>query len=253
MMQPFSLNDINIVVTGASSGIGRAVAIMLAEAGARLILIARRGEELQRTLTSLRDTNHIALVHDLAVNDQLEDKLAPCIEKMGKVYGFVHCAGLEMTKPLAMLKEEHYRNVFQVNVFAGFELARILSKKKYLHEDGGSFVFIASIVSEVGQQGKIAYSSSKGAVVSGVRSMALELSSKKVRVNAISPAVIETDMSLTWIKNLSDDQKKTMVAMHPLGLGAPDDVANAVLFLLARESRWITGINLRVDGGYSIQ
>ncbi len=249
----FDLTGRHIVITGASSGIGRQTAISLSKQGAVLTIIARREDKLKETILLLHNQElHNYFSIDITESEILEEVIIKAYEKNGKFWGLVHCAGTEMVKPLSSLKVKNYLEVFNINVFAGFDLAKLLSKKKYIDETGGSFIFIASIVSVVGQASKVAYSSSKGAVVAGVKSMALELASKKIRVNAISPAVIQTEMSLSWIENLSNEGKQEMVNLHPLGLGKEDDIANSCVFLLSEAGRWITGTNLIVDGGYSL-
>ena len=141
--------------------------------------------------------------------------------------------------------------MFSVNVIAGFELAKIISKKKYLYKNGASFVFISSVMGILGQLGKIGYCSSKGSLISGVKAMALELASKKIRVNCILPGVVETEMSNEMFQKLSEESKKNIVDMHPLGLGKPEDIAYACVYLLSDSARWVTGTNLIIDGGYS--
>jgi len=164
----------------------------------------------------------------------------------------VHSAGIEMTLPLRSMQPFYYEKMFSINVISGFELARIISKKKYLSENGASFVFISSVFGVVSQPAIIAYSSSKGALISGVKSIALELASRSIRVNCISPGQIKsTSMSEDIFAKLSEEERIKRINLYPLGLGEPVDIAYACAFLLSDTSRWITGINLIVDGGYS--
>jgi NAD(P)-dependent dehydrogenase (short-subunit alcohol dehydrogenase family) len=137
-------------------------------------------------------------------------------------------------------------------LIAGFELAKILSKKKYSHEQGSSFVFISSVMGILGQKGKVGYCCSKGAVITGCKAMALELAPKNIRVNCVLPGVVKTEMTEKLFKIIPQESKDNIIAMHPLGLGTPDDIANACVFLLSDASRWVTGANLLVDGGYVI-
>jgi len=130
-------------------------------------------------------------------------------------------------------------------------LVKYISNKKNICEDGASIIFIASIMSILGQPAKVAYCSSKGALISGVRAMALELANKKIRVNAISPGVVRTPLIDDMFKSIPEESQKSILDMHPLGIGMPEDVANACGFLLSENARWITGTNLVVDGGYS--
>jgi len=250
-MNPFSLQDKNIIITGASQGIGKQCAIICSELGANVILLARNTERLSAVCNSLKTANHLYFSIDMIQCDQLEPIIQKAVQTVGKITGIIHSAGVEMTLPLRSMKVEHYQNVYAVNSIAGFELARIVSKTKYLNDEGGSFVFIASIMGVLGQMGKVGYCSSKGALIAGVRAMALELAAKKVRVNSISPALVETEMAHKIFEGISDEAKAAILKMHPLGLGKPEDVAYACAFLLSDSSRWMTGSNLVLDGGYS--
>jgi NAD(P)-dependent dehydrogenase (short-subunit alcohol dehydrogenase family) len=243
-----------IVVTGASSGIGKAVAEELARFGYRLILVARNEKQLMKVKESLANTHHSICPVDLTDEHVLELKVSNCIEKTGKISGLVHCAGVERTIPFSKMNLEVYKSIFDINVFAGFELARILSKKKYmdaLHK--GSFVFIGSIMSLLGQPGKVGYCSSKSALVSGVKAMALELAQKQIRCNCILPGLVDNDMTQKMFQNLTQDSIIRIINNHPLGLGSSEDVAYAVSFLIDERSKWITGTELIIDGGYSAQ
>jgi NAD(P)-dependent dehydrogenase (short-subunit alcohol dehydrogenase family) len=133
---------------------------------------------------------------------------------------------------------------------SGFEIAKILSLKKYKSEVA-SFVFISSVAGMVGEIGKSAYSASKGAVIAGARSMAMELSRSGIRVNSISPAMVNTPILEKMFENVGEEAAEEILKKHPLGIGQPEDVANACIFLLSNASKWITGSNLVVDGGYS--
>ena len=247
----FDLNSKNTIVTGASSGIGRQCAIAFSQLGANVILIARNKERLKDTFNKLEKGNHLIISQDITEYGKLEQIIKYSVEKIGRISSFVHSAGIEMTLPLRNMQPSYYEKMFSVNVIVGFELARIISKKKYLDEKGASFVFISSIMGILGQPGKIGYCSSKGALISGVKAMSLELAKKYIRVNCILPGVIDTEMSNEMFQNLSEESKKEILNMHPLDLGKPEDVANACIFLLSGASRWITGTNLIVDGGYS--
>ena len=195
--------------------------------------------------------NHIILPLDISKFELIDSEIGKAVEKNGQIYGFVHCAGIDIVKPLSITKANTYQQIFDINVISAFEMVKIMSKKKYVSEIGGSFIFISSIAALYGQATKTAYSSSKGALIAGMKSIAIELAPKSIRVNTISPAVVETEMSNTWISQLSKEQKDLIVKNHPLGLGNVLDIANSCLFLLSDASKWITGTNLIVDGGFS--
>ena len=251
MKNYLNLNNKNIIITGASSGIGRQCAITFSQFGANIILVARNKEKLVQTFNELDKGNHVIFAQDLTEYDKLEEIINVSVVKIGRISGLVHSAGIEMTLPLRGMQPSYYEEMFSVNAIAGFELAKIISKKKYIDKDGTSFVFISSILGLLGKPGLIAYCASKGALISGTKAMALELAKKNIRVNCILPGVVETEMSNKIYENLPEESKKSIVNMHPLGLGKPEDIANSCAFLLSDASRWITGTNLIVDGGYS--
>jgi NAD(P)-dependent dehydrogenase (short-subunit alcohol dehydrogenase family) len=251
MNSVFSLTNKNIIITGASSGIGRQCAITFSNLGANVILIARNKERLKDTFDKLHKGNHIFISQDITKYDKLEEIVSTSVEKISKISGLVHSAGIEMTMPLRSMQSSYYEKMFAINVISGFELARIISKKKYFDAGGASFIFISSVMGILGQTGKVGYCSSKGALISGTKAMALELAKKNIRVNCILPGVVETEMLNKMFQGLPEDSKKEIIDMHPLGLGIPEDIANVSAFLLSDAARWITGTNLVVDGGYS--
>lgn len=247
----FNLKNKNIIITGASSGIGKRCAITFSQLGANIILIARNEERLNKTFNKLEKGDHLIISQDITKYSKLEEIVNTAVDKIGKISGFVHSAGIEMTLPLRSMKPSYYEEIFAINVIAGFELAKIISKKKYLDERGASFVFISSIMGIIGNAALVGYSASKGALISAVRSMAIELARKNIKVNSISPGYIKTEMSKKMFNYISEESKEEIINMHPLGLGQSEDIANACAFLLSDAARWITGTNLIVDGGYS--
>ena len=247
-----SLKNKNIIITGASSGIGQATSIMCSKLGARVLLIGRREEKLKEVILEMSNSSiQSYLVGDITDHDQFEFNFKEKIKTFGKVDGVVHSAGIEMTRPLKRLKTKSLDEVFQLNLFSPINITRILNGKGIFNENGGSVIFISSIVGLLGQSGKVGYSASKGALLSASKSLALELASKKIRVNSVLPAMVKTEMSIKLLEKLPDDAKIKIEEMHPLGIGCPDDVAHAVVFLLSDLSKWITGTSMIIDGGYS--
>jgi NAD(P)-dependent dehydrogenase (short-subunit alcohol dehydrogenase family) len=250
---PFSLRNKTILITGASSGIGRQTSIDCSHMGANLILLGRRKQELEKTLKLLDKGNHSFYVCDITDFGSLEPIINQAVDCSGKIAGFVHSAGIESTIPLGNIKPEYYNKFFSTNVVSAFEITKTVAKKKYLDPEGASIVFIASIMGLLGQPGKTAYCSSKGALISGCKALALELAPKGIRVNCILPAIVNTEMTRGIFNTLTEESVNSIIKMHPLGLGNPEDVSNACLFLLSGASRWVTGSNLIIDGGYSAQ
>lgn len=246
-----TLEGSNYVITGAGSGIGRAVAIQCAELGARMLLIDKHHESLKQTRDMIHGPKPVLCSIDLTDYEQVGKAVENSLECCGPFSGFCHCAGIEYTLPIKSMTAKHYHDLFAVNVIAGFELAKVLSKKKYMADTGASFVFIASTMGVVGRPGLVGYSASKGAVIAGMRSMALELAGKSIRVNSISPGTVMTEMIKKMLETLEPEQREKRLGDFPLGIGKPEDVADLVAFLFSDRSRWITGTNIMLDGGYS--
>jgi len=246
----FELTDKVIIITGASSGIGRACAIECSKMGAKVILIGRSEMELSNTLSLMIPGYHLSVCQDITKYEELEGMIDYIVRERGKINGFIHSAGTEIVLPLKMMSVAQYDKLFSVNVWAAFELTKQIVKQKNICSDGGSIIYISSVAGIKAEAAKIAYSSSKAALIRGAQSIALEYASRKIRVNTISPAVCVTKMSQMFLEKLSDEAKQSVIDKHPLGLGKPEDVAYACIFLLSDESRWITGTNLIVDGGY---
>ena len=249
----FSLSSKTILITGASSGIGRSCAVQCSKMGASLLLMGRNVDELNRTVSELQPGTKVEMiVADFSKMVDLELLIAEKIVTIGKIAGFIHCAGVEKTLPLKKQTSEVFQSIFDINVLAGFELAKIISLKKYKAEKA-SFVFIASVAGMVGESGKTIYSASKGAVISGARSMSMELARSDIRVNSISPAMVKTPILEKMFDGIGEEATQNIIKKHPLGIGEPEDVANACVFLLSDAAKWITGTNLVVDGGYTAQ
>jgi NAD(P)-dependent dehydrogenase (short-subunit alcohol dehydrogenase family) len=254
MPEPFlNFEGRRVVVTGASSGIGRAVAIELARNGAQLVLIGRNQARLEETAIEIDDPLTRILCFDLVAHAETGPRIKGVSDETGRIYGLCHCAGVVETRPLSSCKIEGIKAMMDINVSAGIELTRAVCRRDVMEETGGSILFVSSIYGLVGMPGQIGYSATKGAIAAAARAMAMELAPRKIRVNSISPGLVRTAMIEESFAKLSEEQVKKIEGSFPLGIGQLADIAKAACFLLAPQSRWITGIDLVVDGGYTAQ
>lgn len=249
MKDKFSLENKNILISGASSGIGASCARICSDYGAKVILLGRNKNRLEEVRMSLTGNGHLLRTINLKELNEIEKVISDAVNAVGPISGFIHSAGLHIIRPLNALTIGDFLDLYEVNVIAGMEISKILLKKKY-RADTVSLVFISSIMGIVSDSGLICYSCSKGALISGVKALAAEYAKKNVRVNCISPGIVETQMAKNLFSILSEEQQEYIKRRHLIGLGKPEDVAYACVFLLSDAARWITGINLIVDGGF---
>ena len=238
-----------IIVAGASGGIGGATCEALAAEGAVVIMIGRSEEKLRNQMEKLNGTGHRCYLCDLGIVDSIEPCISQIIEECGAVDGFVHSAGVGDVRPLKMSKYDFMLRVMNINFFSYVEIVRCITKRG-AYKEGLSIVGISSVGAQYGRQSRTAYSASKGAMDSSMRTMAKELGVKGIRVNNIAPGGTRSSMTDDFdaYANLSDENRLIALRQY-LGECEPSDVANAVLFLLSEKSRKITGTILNVDGG----
>ena len=239
------LNGKHILVTGASSGMGRVFCRMIASEGAVVCLVARNEERLKDTLLLMEGEGHSYCVCDLTDEEQLKCM----VEQLHSLDGVVFCAGVNDYVPLKFVKEEKINRIFQTNYDSPIILTQMLLKKKLINKNS-SLVYISSLSSMLGVPGTLLYSSSKAALNSAVRVIAAELAPQGIRANTICPGIVKTEMLSGT--NIDEEIFIKQEVNYPLGLGTPEDVGNAVLFHLSDASRWLTGNNMIMDGGYSL-
>lgn len=246
------LSGKNIIITGASSGIGRTCAIECSKAGARVHLIARNLDKLKEVSSILENKTHSVHSLDVTNSEEIEPIVREIAETHGKIDGFIHSAGIQYIQPLRTMDKDHFIEVFSLNTIAAFDFIRILTKKTYCADNGLSIVFISSVMSVAANAGLTSYCASKAALVGGARAMAIELAPKNIRVNCVSPGTVtDTQMTKGLKDSISEDEFQRIVKQYPMGLGETKDVATLCVFLLSDDAKWITGQNLVVDGGYS--
>lgn len=241
-----------ILIVGASSGIGKATAISLSKQGAKLVLIARSEEKLKEVLGFCEGTGHSFFAINVKDEKALDQAICLCGKDTGIPFtGFVYTAGQEGTVPLKFAKSDFLIDILQVNTIPALLITKILQKKGNFSSEGGAVVFVSSVMGSLGQPAKAAYCMSKGALMAMSKALALELASKKIRVNCVSPGMVATEMSDKILQSISEVSVNEIKKMHPLGIGKVEDVVNGIEFLISEKSKWITGIDLLVDGGYS--
>ena len=244
---PFSLEGKTILVTGASSGIGKRTAIDCSRMGARVVLCGRNEQRLAETLCEMSGNDNMVVRADLTDKDELNQLVAQTVE----LDGVVLCAGKAMTSPFAFNTRDKYDEVFDVNFFAPVELLRLLLKKKKLKKES-SVVFVSSVGGVYGYSlGNSIYGATKAAINSTMKFCAKELAPKKIRVNCVNPGMVNTPL----IKNgtISDEQHEADMQRYPLKrYGEPEDIAYGIIYLLSNASSWVTGQSLIIDGGITI-
>ncbi len=245
---PFSLTNHTILITGASSGIGKATAIECSKLGAKVVITGRNAERLSQTMANLAGEGHQAITVDLASDDGVN----ALVELCPKLDGLVNNAGSTITLPVPFINREKLENLLQVNTIAPILLFQRLVKNKKL-SNGSSAVFTASISGLYGAVlGNSIYSTSKAAICGFVKNAALDLASKNIRVNAVCPGMINThilDAGVIGAEDLERERQKYPIKRF----GEPEAVAWAIIYLLSNASCFTTGSTLVMDGGFTLQ
>ena len=236
----------HIVITGASSGIGRATCIQASKLGAKVSLIARSEEKLNETLAMMEGDGHHTWSYDLNDIEGIDQLISQIVEKDGTVDGFVHCAGLGLNRPLKLAKPDFVSMIMQLHYFAFVELVRSLSAKKRSNP-GSSYVGISSVAAIHGNKTQGAYSAAKAAMSAVVHPFAKELAPKSIRVNTITFGMVETDMYKGFLESGGNNEE--LLQDQYLGIIPVEYAGNAICFLLSDASRYMTGGTLCYDAG----
>ena len=247
---PFSLEGKTILVTGASSGIGRSIAIECSKMGANVIITGRNEDRLEETKSMLSPGNHLSIIADLKSSDDCK-KLA---ENIPTIDGLVNNAGISAgMEPVPFIREVSINDVFRVNIIAPILLTKILTKKRIL-KNGGSIVFTSSISGMgIGAPGLSLYSTTKGAINAFMKNAALDLAAKNIRCNDVLPGMVETTLK-NGKSTITQKQREENMKLYPLKrFGRPEDVAYAVVYLLSDAASWVTGTELVIDGGRKLK
>lgn len=249
MYNPFSLHGKTILVTGASSGIGRCIAIECSKMGAKVVITGRDVHRLNETFLKLEGAGHFQIIADILI----EEELASLVEQCPKLDGCVNNAGVPKVLTVKFIKRKSLNEVIGTNTIAPIILTSTLVKNKKLNKNA-SVVYISSISGIcISTLGESIYSASKGAINGFVKGAAIDLASQKIRVNSVNPGIIETNILELAGGLYSKDQVDEKIKQYPLKrIGQPEDVAYGVIYLLSDASSWVTGTNIIIDGGFTL-
>lgn len=251
MKNPMDMTGKRVLVTGAGSGIGRATAVLLSELGASLVLVGRDTEKLNVTSQLLANPEFAIEPFDLSKSEEIVDWMRALAVRHGRLNGLVHSAGIQTFNPLRTVTAKAFERLLTTNTVSSAMLIKAMQFTD-CGTDQASIVVLASTAAILGTPANGLYGASKAAVMSLVRTFALEAVERHIRINAVAPALVETEMVQRNRELMTDAAFQGMVDKHPMGIGRPDDVANAIVFLLSDAARWITGTTLVVDGGVSL-
>ncbi len=242
------------LVTGATSGIGKGVALSLNNLGATVIAVGRNIDKLNILNDVVSKSENLILEEkDLSKSEGLDKWIFGLSKKYGKLKGLVLCAGIQQIIPLSsVLSVEKSKELFEINYFSNIQLSKGFCDRRANIGKSSSIVFLSSIASIRGNSGIVGYAASKGAINSAVKSLAIEVARLGIRVNAVLPGFVMTEMIESWQEVYTKEYIENMNKSYPLGIGSVNDVVDPILFLLSDKSRWITGSEIVIDGGGSL-
>lgn len=246
MYNPYSLVGKTILITGASSGIGKTTAIECTKLGATVIITGRNAERLNDTFSKLEGQSNLQIVADLIE----EEEIATLVNQIPDLDGVFLCAGITDTTPVKFINKEKILNVLNINYIAPILLVKLLLSKKKIKK-AASLVFMSSLGVEELTPGLGIYASSKSGLNIMMRAFANELSSRKIRANSIMPMMVKTEL-VTNITMISSEELAKDEEKYPFGYGTPEDIAYAVIYFLSDASKWVTGSILKMDGGSTL-
>ena len=246
MINPMDLTGKHVLVTGASSGIGRATCVQASKLGAKISLIARNEDRMKETISLMEGDAHRYYSFDLNQISEIEELIASIVERDGPIDGLVHCAGLGLNRPLKMAKPDFVEQMTRIHYYAFVELLRSASYRKRSNS-GASYIGISSVAAVHGNKTQGIYSASKGAMNAVVHAFAKELAPRGIRVNTISFGMVDTDMYKGFLESGGNNEE--LLQDQFLGIIPAEYAGDAICFLLSDVSRYITGGTMNYDAG----
>jgi NAD(P)-dependent dehydrogenase (short-subunit alcohol dehydrogenase family) len=237
------------IVTGGGSGIGRAIAIAFAREGAKVVIAGRTGEKLDRVVQEIGPASCLAVQADIAKAEDNRKLAETSAKHFGGIHILVNNAGVLLAGTAESHTDDEWEQTLNINVRGVWQLSRAVLPHMRV-AGGGSIINLGSVLSLVGARNRLAYTTSKGAVLALTKAMALDHAAEKIRVNCICPGIVETELVARF--GMDEAARSQRVAMHPLGrFGQPEEVAGMAVLLASDEAAWITGAAFPVDGGYT--
>jgi short-subunit dehydrogenase len=234
------------IVTGATSGIGKALVYELDNIGKNLILIARSSDKLKELESNLK-TQHVYITVDLT---NIQDLIEILKTINYKIKGFIHCAGLESVIPLRQVSYLKFDNIMKLHLYSFVEIVKYIERNKTIEENHlTSIIAISSIASQTGGVGQTMYSASKAGLEALVRVLSKELSNKKIRLNSIQPGIVNTEMTDRWRRKIGISNVEDLNKLQLNGIAESSDIVSLILFLLSDSSKQISGTEIKIDGG----
>jgi NAD(P)-dependent dehydrogenase (short-subunit alcohol dehydrogenase family) len=245
-----ALKDRVYLLTGASSGIGATTAVLLSSLGAKVVLVGRDSEKLEAVAGMLLPSSSYSIQLDLALPGSLYDSVRSLPNEWLPLDGAFHSAGVEFVRPVRLTKASDFDYLMAASVRSALDLGKVAATKA-LMRDGGALIYMSSVAAITGTTGLALYSATKASIEGMVRSLAIELAPRHIRVNSITSGAIETPMHDRLTASLPKEAVDDYQKRHPLGFGQPSDISQLAVFLFSDAGRWITGSSMVVDGGYS--
>ncbi len=250
MNKMFDLSGKVAIITGAGRGIGRSIALGLAESGANVVLVSRTRSQLEKVAAEIKNSKALVIAADVTKEEDIKGVLQDTLEEWGRVDILINNAGLTLKKPALEQEKEEWQQVLDINLTGEYLCAKIIGKQM-LEQQEGSIINMASVGAHLGLVGSVSYCASKGGILQMTKVLASEWAPQNVRVNAISPGYVETELVEGAMK-ARPDLKKNIEWRTPMKrLAKPEEVVGAAVFLSSEAASYITGISLIVDGGMS--